>query len=56
MKKIGLAELIDNWVDDYGADAFIEDYMDGWTFGEIVEFMYEVGEISSRVVENFLED
>lgn len=55
-KSTGLAELVDAFVADYSADAFLEDYMADWTFGQIIEFMYEVGEIPTDVIEKFIED
>lgn len=55
-KKTVLPDLINEWTDDYSVEEFLEQFMPNWTFGDIVWFMYEVGEIPNSVVEEFLNE
>lgn len=54
MKKTTLPDLINAWVEEYSENEFLEEFMPDWTFGDVVWFMYEVGEIPSDVIEKFL--
>lgn len=51
-----LPDLINQWVEDYSENDFIEQFMPNYTFGDIVWFMYEVGEIPSTAIEAFLNE
>jgi len=55
-KSTTLPDLIDAWVEEYSAEEFIEQFMGEWTFGDMVDFMYQVGEIPTDVIEDFLND
>lgn len=51
-----LPDVINQWIEDYSVDEFLEQFMPNYTFGDIVWFMYEVGEIPSDVMEKFLNE
>lgn len=57
MTKLGsLANLIDSYNSDYSIEEFIEQFLPGLTFGEMVELLYEYGEIPEDNIRDFLED
>jgi len=54
--NVTLPDLVNQWTEDYSVDAFLEQFMPNYTFGDIVWFMYEVGEIPSTAIQQFLEE
>lgn len=55
-KRTILPDLINEWCDEYSEEEFLEQFMPAWTFGQIIWFMYEVGEIPNTVIEEFLNE
>lgn len=57
MTKLGsLANLIDSYNSDYSIQEWIDQFMPGLTFGEMIELLYEYGEIPEDAIREFLED
>lgn len=51
-----LPDLVNQWTEDYSVEEFLEQFMPNFTFGDIVWFMYEVGEIPSTSIDLFLNE
>lgn len=57
MTKLGsLANLIDSYNSDYSIQEWLDQFLPGFTFGEIIEILYACGEIPEDAIREFLED
>lgn len=51
-----LASLIDDYIEDYSVKEFLEDFGIEMTVGQMIEKLYDAGEIPEDVIERILGD
>ncbi len=51
-----LATLIDGFIEDYSVKEFLEEYNIELTVGQMIEKLYDAGEIPEDVIERILGD